>query len=219
MQPGSQDESQSLGYPDVKGCYPSENADILKKEGPIRSRADLRDKAFRRDRFKCAHCGKSFCTKEHVNDFFKKEHVKSQGKSIFDFSRDEHGEYFLVGLPSELIADHIKPLALGGDEWDINNIQTLCSKCNREKTAEDFRRIKSLKASERQISGAEIAARVRQLRGLDMTQKELSKKLGISQSMLSKYENGKSSLTLEIAARYSQIFKKGLDYIAFGKGG
>lgn len=55
------------------------------------------------------------------------------------------------------------------------------------------------------------------LRGLDMTQSELSKRLGISQSMLSKYEKGKVGLTLEITVKYAEVFKKDLDYIAFGE--
>lgn len=42
---------------------------------------------------------------------------------------------------SRLIADHIKAIALGGDEWDISNIQTLCASCNKLKTAEDMKRI------------------------------------------------------------------------------
>lgn len=38
---------------------------------------------------------------------------------------------------SNLIADHIKPIALGGDEWDLDNIQTLCKKCDKKKTKQD----------------------------------------------------------------------------------
>ncbi len=42
---------------------------------------------------------------------------------------------------SDLIGDHIEPIALGGDEWDINNIQILCQKCNKIKTKEDAKKI------------------------------------------------------------------------------
>ena len=35
--------------------------------------------------------------------------------------------------------------------------------------------------------------------------------------MLSKHEKGKVGLTLEIAVRYAEVFKKNLDYIGFGK--
>lgn len=33
--------------------------------------------------------------------------------------------------------DHIKPLRLGGDPYDWNNLQTLCPKCHNKKTREE----------------------------------------------------------------------------------
>jgi transcriptional regulator with XRE-family HTH domain len=64
----------------------------------------------------------------------------------------------------------------------------------------------------------EVAKRIRILRKInEMSQEELAKKLGISQSMLSKYEKGKAGLTLEIAIKYAEVFKKDLNYIAFGE--
>jgi 5-methylcytosine-specific restriction protein A len=33
------------------------------------------------------------------------------------------------------IVDHIKPIAEGGDAWDINNLQGLCEACHNKKTA------------------------------------------------------------------------------------
>ncbi len=48
-----------------------------------------------------------------------------------------------------LIADHIIPIALGGDEWDINNIQTLCSDCNKIKTKQDHKDIAKGRRKER----------------------------------------------------------------------
>jgi DNA-binding XRE family transcriptional regulator len=35
--------------------------------------------------------------------------------------------------------------------------------------------------------------------------------------MLSKYKKGKVGLTLEIAVKYAEVFKKDLDHIVFGK--
>jgi len=35
---------------------------------------------------------------------------------------------------TNLQADHIVEIADGGNEWDENNLQTLCLKCHREKT-------------------------------------------------------------------------------------
>lgn len=42
---------------------------------------------------------------------------------------------------STLVGDHIKPIALGGDEFDLKNVQTLCIKCNKTKTSKDLKEI------------------------------------------------------------------------------
>jgi len=54
-----------------------------------------------------------------------------------------------------LIADHIIAIALGGDEWDMDNIQTLCSKCNKIKTANDAKEIAKLRHSEKLIDSGQ----------------------------------------------------------------
>lgn len=41
----------------------------------------------------------------------------------------------------QLIADHIIPIALGGEEFDLDNIQTLCIECNKTKTKDDMIKI------------------------------------------------------------------------------
>ncbi len=40
-------------------------------------------------------------------------------------------------LPSQLDIDHIKPLALGGEDVE-SNVQALCKRCHKTKTAMDF---------------------------------------------------------------------------------
>jgi len=40
-----------------------------------------------------------------------------------------------------MIVDHIKPIALGGEEFDMDNCQTLCWDCNKIKTKRDARKI------------------------------------------------------------------------------
>jgi len=42
---------------------------------------------------------------------------------------------------SDLIGDHIIPIALGGYESDIDNVQTLCNDCNKIKTKKDIKNI------------------------------------------------------------------------------
>jgi 5-methylcytosine-specific restriction endonuclease McrA len=36
------------------------------------------------------------------------------------------------------VLDHIRPIAMGGDQWDTGNLQVLCARCNRIKTARDM---------------------------------------------------------------------------------
>ncbi len=64
--------------------------------------------------------------------------------------KDKKG-YFLIG-------DHIIPIALGGEEFDINNVQTLCLKCDKIKTKKDKgdiakqRRIEKLQLNNKQLN-------------------------------------------------------------------
>ena len=39
--------------------------------------------------------------------------------------------------PRAFVADHIIPIAIGGDEFDLKNVQWLCAPCNKEKTKHD----------------------------------------------------------------------------------
>jgi 5-methylcytosine-specific restriction enzyme A len=39
-------------------------------------------------------------------------------------------------LPST-VADHITPVRLGGDFWDLNNLQGLCASCHNSKSAKE----------------------------------------------------------------------------------
>lgn len=39
----------------------------------------------------------------------------------------------------QLSADHIVPIYVGGNEWDLANLQTLCRGCHSIKTREDLR--------------------------------------------------------------------------------
>jgi 5-methylcytosine-specific restriction endonuclease McrA len=54
-----------------------------------------------------------------------------------------------------LIADHILAIALNGEEWDINNLQTLCVECNKIKTAEDMIKIAKLRDIEKKQSNGQ----------------------------------------------------------------
>jgi 5-methylcytosine-specific restriction endonuclease McrA len=39
------------------------------------------------------------------------------------------------------VLDHIRPISMGGDQWDRDNLQVLCWRCNRIKTAHDMGKI------------------------------------------------------------------------------
>jgi len=46
--------------------------------------------------------------------------------------------------------DHTIPIALGGAELDPNNIQTLCVKCQTEKTKEDIKKLAEICREEKE---------------------------------------------------------------------
>jgi 5-methylcytosine-specific restriction endonuclease McrA len=48
-----------------------------------------------------------------------------------------------------LIADHIIPIALGGDQWELTNLQTLCWGCNKIKTSGDITQISQVRRTEK----------------------------------------------------------------------
>lgn len=108
----------------------------------IRSWADVRLRAFKRDNFKCVKCGcqptilRQYNNNYETFDNFKKYIEESNGKWIF--LKEWTGRNAVLFNPEGLIGDHIKPIALGGDEFDINNVQTLCPDCNKIKTKKDM---------------------------------------------------------------------------------
>ena len=82
-------------------------------------------KALRRDDYTCRMCGNRFAYhSEHHNLDFEKEGC--------------------------LIGDHITPVSIGGDCFDLDNIQTLCIDCNKIKTKEDMKTIANYRMIEKQ---------------------------------------------------------------------
>lgn len=80
---------------------------------------DLRLKAFKRDDHACVKCGEKPLLKTIDGDF--------------------------ISDTSSLVGDHIIPIALGGNEFDLDNVQTLCLNCNKIKTAQDIKKIAMLR--------------------------------------------------------------------------
>ncbi len=108
---------------------------------------EMRD---RLDNKQCPACGKPKdewtrridwnCCSSDCTTKFNKETIFGWGQLREKvFERDKHlcvkcGKEF----PSYgLIGDHITPIALGGEQWDMDNIQTLCETCDKIKTKQD----------------------------------------------------------------------------------
>jgi 5-methylcytosine-specific restriction endonuclease McrA len=58
-------------------------------------------------------------------------------KEIHEFNATE-GPY---GTYHHYVLDHIRPIAMGGDQWARENLQVLCETCNKIKTAADMGKI------------------------------------------------------------------------------
>jgi transcriptional regulator with XRE-family HTH domain len=62
-----------------------------------------------------------------------------------------------------------------------------------------------------------IGRRVRQLRGFDMTQKELGRRLGVAQSHLSALEHGEREPCAAVLLAISREFGKSVDWLLTGE--
>lgn len=100
---------------------------------------DLRMKAFKRDKFICVKCGQKPKPMQYEYDI-------SQEKYLWkEIPLEEATEHDYATM---LIGDHIHPIALGGDEWSLDNVQTLCKECNKLKTKKDVGKIAKLRIRE-----------------------------------------------------------------------
>jgi transcriptional regulator with XRE-family HTH domain len=67
------------------------------------------------------------------------------------------------------------------------------------------------------IDWKSVGRRVRELRGFDVTQKELAERLGISQSYLSTVERGKREVGAPVLLAISREFGKSIEWLLTGK--
>lgn len=85
----------------------------------------LRDRVFERDRGICAHCGIDCIAQlHHIRKLRGAARTRAQS------------EWRLGARKSLWDADHITPVVDGGGECDLSNMQTLCLKCHRIRTAQ-----------------------------------------------------------------------------------
>jgi len=112
----------------------------------------MREKVFRRDKYTCIKCGRKSYEVEYIppgergdrqiemmleRNPSERYEIKSANGTRWGELTDRVMVWFDRVSGSELVADHIKPIALGGPQWDMENIQTLCVDCNRVKTKKD----------------------------------------------------------------------------------
>jgi hypothetical protein len=62
-----------------------------------------------------------------------------------------------------------------------------------------------------------LGRRIRELRGIDMTQKEFARRIGVSQNYLSTMEHGNVEIGAEILLRISREFGKSLEWLLTGQ--
>lgn len=94
----------------------------------------LRDQVFARDHGVCALCGT-----DTVAAY--KELKRSRGR-VRDEALAMWGISSVRARRSLWDADHIRPVAEGGGQCDLENLRTLCLPCHREVTAELRRRLR-----------------------------------------------------------------------------
>lgn len=68
---------------------------------------------------------------------FYQKALEDYKKVYAEWKATVYAEWKRVNPQREFVADHVIPIALGGDEFDLNNVQLLCEVCNKKKTAKD----------------------------------------------------------------------------------
>ena len=106
------------------------------------------------------------CCSTKCTEKFWKEHDKSiswQGQRLKALRRDDytckdcgvrhavHYDKYELDYEKEgyLEVDHIKPVCIGGDSLDLDNLQTLCIDCHKEKTKLDMKTISQFRMIEK----------------------------------------------------------------------
>ena len=68
------------------------------------------------------------------------------------------------------------------------------------------------------VDWKDVGRRIRELRGLYMTQAELAHRLGVSQGYLSTVEHGQSEIGAEVLLTISREFDKSMEWLLTGEG-
>ncbi len=91
---------------------------------------------------------------DKAENYYKKAQMLGE---IKDYSEEDYD--IRPDVPYEIIkgddkwlsfeVDHIIAVAFGGDFWDEENLQVLCSECHKEKTKKDAKKIAELRKKEK----------------------------------------------------------------------
>lgn len=101
-------------------CRPLCSAEYWSKQRPTVS--EMRRLVLIDQEGKCAHC------KRAIHEFYAAE---------------------CLYIHHSFILDHIRPIAMDGDQWARDNLQVLCGHCNKIKTARDMGKIARWKSYHR----------------------------------------------------------------------
>lgn len=109
---------------------------------------EVRKEVFKRDKLTCIKCGFHYhYERKYYNE---NSRVYCLNKCYHVLGENKDNKTLIFGSQKGLIVDHIIPIALGGNEWSLNNLQTLCSKCNIKKTTEDLKNIHLFKKNQKE---------------------------------------------------------------------
>lgn len=106
----------------------------------------VREKIFARDNQTCQDCKRSnapyLAWSKRAQEWSPYKAGIDERERIFTDNEVLYAKYHPDDpMPREpalkLEVDHIVPIALGGAEYDLNNMQTLCEECHKKKTAKE----------------------------------------------------------------------------------
>lgn len=108
----------------------------------------LADYVYKRENGRCQKCGwknPTFDLPEPKKPGYQQNYaIYKQKKAEYDKAHDQYIEARNKWLQKtknaerrKFVADHIVPIALGGEEFDPDNVQNLCEVCNKKKTKKD----------------------------------------------------------------------------------
>jgi 5-methylcytosine-specific restriction endonuclease McrA len=132
-------------------CTPQEEDRLQRCACPVCGRE--------RKEFPKSHKSAKCCCREHSVEYW--DHQRPTAAQLRKNILEEQGglcarckgKIDIYDHDHPFILDHIIPLAMGGSQWDRENLQDLCYKCNLWKTKKDLGRIARYKRLKERMAG------------------------------------------------------------------